>query len=46
MTLAERAFDMADRALCFVIFEWEPQLWQLLAVFAIALAAVGHLDVM
>lgn len=46
MTLAERSFDMADRALCFVLFEWEPQLWQLLAIFALALAAVGHWDVM
>lgn len=46
MTLAERAFDMADRALRFVLFEWEPQLWQLLTIFAIALAAVGHWDVM
>lgn len=46
MTLSERALNMADCALCFLLFEWEPQLWQLLVIFALALAAVGHWDVM
>lgn len=46
MTLSERALDMADRALCFLLFEWEPPMWLALALFVLALAVVGHWDVM
>lgn len=46
MTLPERIADAADRALCFVLFEWEPPVWLTFAAIALCLAAVGHLDVM
>lgn len=46
MTVPERIADMADRALCFLLFEWEPPLWLVVAWFVLSLAVIGHVDVM
>ena len=42
MTLAKRL----DRALAWLLVEWEPRPWQALALFLLGLAVVGHWDVM
>ena len=41
MTLAKKL----DRALAWLMFEWEPPAWLVLALFVCGLAVVGHLDV-
>ena len=45
MTVPERIARAADHALCWLLFEWEPPLRLLVALFVFSLAVIGHVGV-
>ena len=45
MTVPERIARAADRALCWLLFEWVPPLWLFVAWLVFSLAAIGHVGV-